>query len=869
MPAARTLLTRLVLLSPMIALTFGATRLAEAATLSGWTETDTHAVALSNAQDMGEAVANAPLQMLASLKLRNTSVLYGFFQHLTTKGDPLYGHYLHAGQFAASYSPTIAEAQSVAAYLTSQGFSNISVSDNRTTIRFSGTVAQAETAFATDIHNLSLNGSTVMANVKPALVPGALGNVVLSISGLNTVPTLHLAKHTRVTNGALPPGPPSTNSLAGYSPQQYQAAYDIDPASDGSQTNIAIIAEGDLTTVLTDLVAFEDMYKLTHVTYSVIPTGFDHTDVSGADEFDLDTQSSTGLAGNVKHLYIYDGAALSDVELIDEYNHYVIDDLAQAASASVAGCESTEYAFGELSAYDQVFLQMATQGQTLFNSTGDSGSSCLNPAGNGIPAGVPGVEYPASSPYVVGVGGTTLLVNADNTYNYEIAWYSGGGGTSVFETAPSWQLPVLPTGTAAASGVVMKGLPDIAMDADPNTGAIVIVAGAAETIGGTSLASPLALGAWARMQSANGNGLGFAPPDLYAMATAPLTPASGFNDVIVGSNVGFTATPGWDFTTGLGSFDIAALSKLLKPVAAGLTPPPADGGSSCMLPGYLLATGVAGSQVDHVPGHNALAIYVAEPAASTGADDTFVFSLQVDSLANIPPETGYFYYFFLPDGSEHYVAYESTPDPTATSNFSYGTITTTMTATLLINYVPTQVGYTDAGSMLDTTNNRVVWVLKKSEISGYVEGQSPLTRIYGEVDIETTPVADNQGQSTTQPVDDTPQGNYTPVGNTCAAGTTTGGTTGTTTGSTTGGTTGTTTGGTTGGSTGTSTGGTTGGSTGTSTGGTTGSSPAPVTGASSGASPTGDARLSGGAFGLGLIPLLLAGLFRRGRSRLR
>ena len=106
------------------------------------------------------------------------------------------------------------------------------------------------------------------------------------------------------------------------------------------------------------------------------------------------------------------------------------------------------------------------------------------------------------------------------------------------------------------------------MDADPNTGAIVYVAGQSEVIGGTSLSSPLAVGAWARLLSNSGNTLGFALPKLYAgypAATSTPTPPSqltraqdGFRDILVGTNGLYTALPNFDYTTGLGSIDIAA-----------------------------------------------------------------------------------------------------------------------------------------------------------------------------------------------------------------------------------------------------------------------------------------------------------------------
>jgi len=178
---------------------------------------------------------------------------------------------------------------------------------------------------------------------------------------------------------------------------------------------------------------------------------------------------------------------------------------------------------------------------------------------------LPMQSYPAASPYVVAVGGTSLFTNTDGSYNTEVAWYAGGGGISLLENSPFWQGAVVPGATAG------KGLPDIAMDADPNvSGANIFVGGSEEVVGGTSLSSPLSLGSWARIESAHDNKLGFAAPLFYNLAkgvdTSTVAPPSviGFHDIIVGSNGAYAATPGWDYTTGLGSFDISAVNKLLK-----------------------------------------------------------------------------------------------------------------------------------------------------------------------------------------------------------------------------------------------------------------------------------------------------------------
>jgi len=864
-----------------------------AAPLSGWADTDTPAVSLANTTDLGRAAAETPMKLLVALKLQNSSVMYGYFQHITTPGDPLYRHYMLPNEFAAMYSPTMAEAQKVIGYLSSQGFGNISLSDNRTLVRFDGTSGKAEAAFSTEIHRMLFNGKTVLANTRAASVPAALGDLVLSVTGLDTVPKMALSQHVKTRNLSPGIGVPDPGSLEGYSAENFQTIYDADPTVDASNTSIAIIAEGDLTSVLSDLPIYRTNNKLPALTPTVIKTGYNPTDTSGADEFDLDTQTSTGIANNVKNLYIYDGDSLEDVDLINEFNRFVTDDLAIAGSASFGGCETLEIA--ELSAYNQVFLQMAMQGQTLFASTGDTGAGCLNPAGNGVPAGVPGVEFPAASPYVIGVGGTTLTESLDSNgveqYDLEIAWYSGGGGTSIFQISPSWQIPVLPTGAVTGTSTP-RGVPDIAMDADPNTGATVIVSGAAEGVGGTSLASPLALGAWARMQSANNNSLGYAPPDLYALDSGPLTPANGFHDIIAGTNVGYAATPGWDYTTGLGSFDIKAISALLKNTPTTLASNPTiDTGSICTLPGYLLAKNTVVGLDTPVPGHDPLALYVAETyAPGTPESDAITFTLDVDMISQA---SIYLVYFTTSDGVQHYVAYEATTDGSTPFTYGHTSYSTDPTGTGLASLLMFNTdGVLDSASTADTTNNDLVYVLPKSDIT-LIDGTDPtinlMTRIYGEAGTEVG-FLDTFAQE--ELPYDTPQANYVPAGNdTCAsASTTTGGTSG---GSSTGGTStgGTSTGGTrTGGSStgGSSSGGSsTGGSSsgGTSTGGTSSGGGTATGGSSTGGGSTTGGTTSGGgtsttggvvvtasgpagtsgSFGFGLIPLIALAAVRRRR----
>jgi pseudomonalisin len=304
------------------------------------------------------------------------------------------------------------------------------------------------------------------------------------------------------------------------------------------------------------------------VPVTLVYNGIKSPDTAGADEWDLDTQTSTGAAPKAKRLYVYVATSLSDADLARSINSFAAQNVARSGSASLGECDAIPFLDGSMAIDDIALAEAAVQGQTFLASSGDTGSACAVAATNGVPgAGLPDTEYPASSPYTVGVGGTTLLTDNSDHYTSEVAWNAGGGGISPLENSGYWQSGVAPT---AAAG--LRGVPDVAFDADPDTGAVITVDGADETIGGTSLASPLALGLWTRLQSSHANKLGFASPALYgiyakAQTTAPLPPTTvpaSFHDVVLGVNGAYSALPGYDYTTGLGSWDVAKLSAALK-----------------------------------------------------------------------------------------------------------------------------------------------------------------------------------------------------------------------------------------------------------------------------------------------------------------
>jgi len=305
----------------------------------------------------------------------------------------------------------------------------------------------------------------------------------------------------------------------------------------GSGVAVGIITNGNLNATLSDLNQFTSSHGLAAVSTQIVNTDGTGTDTSGTAEWDLDSQDILGMAGGqIGKIVFYNIPTLLNSSMVDDFNTVVSANAVKVINVSLGECETSAEGDGSAAAADSIFKQAVAQGQTFSVSTGDAGS---NECG-GSPRGTT-PSWPASSPYVVAVGGTTLNATT-TTWQGETVWADTGGSPSTFEPMPSWQV-----GVGQNAGHTTRGLPDIAFDADPNSGSKIIVNGSLAQYGGTSLSSPLFVGFWARMIAAKGTGIGFAAPKLYAL------PSTAFHDVTSGSNGGETAAPGWDYTTGFGS----------------------------------------------------------------------------------------------------------------------------------------------------------------------------------------------------------------------------------------------------------------------------------------------------------------------------
>ena len=537
---------------------------------AGWSATATRGATIANGTDAGTLDPAMPLTVRLGLNLHNEGQLASLIAARQK---------IMPGQFAAQFGPTPSEVQSVVSYLRGQGFTNVQADTQL--VSADGTAALAAKAFNTTLHAFSLGGAKVFVNTTPALVPSSLGGVVSAVLGLTNAAKMSVTPKLRTASNCFPQAAPTGQCVPLFSAQDVQSFYDAGGTATGSATTVAVMAEGDVSQTVSDLLYAENKQGLPQVPVTVVKVGLPSSDTAAGGEWDLDTQSSTGMAQNVSMLYIYATTSLTDSDIANEYSKWVSQNVAQLGNSSFGECEYSAWLDGAMKVDDHLFMQAAAQGQTMFASTGDTGSSCALAPTNGAPgSGPPMVEYPAASPYVVAVGGTTVVSNAsDSSYAGETAWNAGGGGLSQFENSTSWQQAVIPSSTGLAA-TNLRGLPDIAMAADANSGAYTVygpnVPGAGNCsagcgIGGTSEASPLAMGSYARLLSAHA-GLGFAAPQLYrnyiekqaAAATVtgppPTQALGGFHDIITGGNGLYTALTGYDYTTGLGTLDITVMN---------------------------------------------------------------------------------------------------------------------------------------------------------------------------------------------------------------------------------------------------------------------------------------------------------------------
>ncbi len=519
----------------------------------------------------------------ATLYLRPADGLETFLADQQSPSSPNFHKWLTPEQFGNRFGLSANDVAKVTGWLRSSGFTIHDVARGRCWITFSGTAAQASSAFHTEIHRYLVNGESHFANSTDLSIPAALETVILGVGGLHD---FHMQPmHRKLT-------PHYTTDVGNFlAPDDLATIYDLTPlfksGIDGTGQTIAILGESDID--LADIATYRAAFNLPPNLPQVVLYGADPGFNDGPQsEANLDLEISGAIARNATILYV------NSVYVNISAQYAVDQNLAPVMSLSYGECEFINSATQTMRPVAQ---QANAQGITWMISSGDVGAATCD-RDSPTPQATKGatVSSPASFPEVTAVGGTEFdegrgnYWTATNTVNYasavsyipERAWndsplvnalIAGGGGASAYFGKPVWQ---------AGRGVPADGardLPDVSFAASWfHDGYDIVIEGNYYSSGGTSASSPLFAGIVALLNQSQAKanpgapvGLGNINPALYRMARAT---TDVFHDITTGNNmvpcaqgspdcvngmVGYTAGPGYDEATGLGSVDAARL----------------------------------------------------------------------------------------------------------------------------------------------------------------------------------------------------------------------------------------------------------------------------------------------------------------------
>jgi subtilase family serine protease len=506
--------------------------------------------------------------------------------------SPSYHQWLTPEEFGARFGVADADIAKVRSWLEKRGFTVDGVSRSKNRITFSGTVEQVEATFGTEMHYYKVNGETHFAASQDVSVPAALSSLVLAVTNLTT---FRPKPHIRFKGPQPVVSPNFTSSQTQnhfLTPKDVATIYDMNAAYNagynGAGQSIAVVGQSDI--VMTDIENFQTAAGFTPVKDPVrkLASSTSPGIVSGDEaESDIDLEYTSTIANGATIYFVYSAAGA-----FDAITYAVQNKTAPIVSISYGVCEAA-LASSEYTTVNGILAQAASQGQSVIAASGDSGSTdCYVNSASGSPKStnaVLAVDFPSSSQYVTGMGGTEFpaadvaptnttywqaavgsdVISSALKYIPEQVWNddtastsvstttvtisAGGGGVSTLTPRPTWQtgVPGIPSGT-------FRFVPDISLSSSPANAPYLFcssdfkwtgVTGSCSNgfrdssntnltvAGGTSFAAPIFAGMLANInQKLGSTGQGVVNSTLYMLAANATTYASAFHDIISGGN---------------------------------------------------------------------------------------------------------------------------------------------------------------------------------------------------------------------------------------------------------------------------------------------------------------------------------------------
>jgi kumamolisin len=494
-------------------------------------------VALPGARVLYPADATERLEVSVVVRRRARDALNQRLASIANGSRP--AAFLSRQEFARDHGAGAADFAAIRAFAAAHGLSVLEAHAARRTVILAGTVAQFSSAFSVQLNMMSHGGGTYRGRTGTIQLPGELEGIVEAVLGLDNRPQAQPHFRVRPAAGA---------AALSYTPLQVAQAYGF-PDGTGAGECVALIELGggyrpaDLDTYFSGLGVSSPTVVAISVDHAAnSPTG----SADGPDgEVMLDVEVVGAVAPGARIAVYF--APNTDAGFLDAITTAIHDTTNKPSVISISwGGPESSWTAQAMQAMDEAFQAAATLGITVCVASGDNGSS------DGATGGGDHVDFPASSTYALACGGTSLRAGGASITS-ETVWNDGstggasGGGVSTVFPLPAWQKGLQASKVKGASvPLTMRGVPDVAGDADPQTGYAVRVDGNDMVIGGTSAVAPLWAALIARINAITGKPAGLLAPALYGSA-------ADMRDITQGNNGDFAAASGWDACTGLGS----------------------------------------------------------------------------------------------------------------------------------------------------------------------------------------------------------------------------------------------------------------------------------------------------------------------------
>lgn len=515
---------------------------------------------LPNSRLVGPVDPNEPVEVTVYLRAPATSNLANkISEQVQRQGRPM-----SREEYVASQSASPDDLAKVEEFARKNDLTIVETDPVGRRVVLAGTAAAMSAAFATELQRYEHPGGTYRGRTGPLHIPNELDQIIVGVFGLDDRPQArsHFQRFDRVAGGK-----EAKAATISYTPPQLAQLYDFPTgaALNGSGQSIALIELGGGYKRRDLQIYFQQLnIPLPKVTSVAVDHGHNHpagTPDSADGEVGLDIEVAGAIAPGA-HIVVY-FALNTDRGFLDAITKAIHDSANNPSAISISwGSAEVNWTAQAMQAMDQAFQAAAALGITVCCASGDNGS------GDGVTTDqLAHVDFPASSPYALGCGGTRLAT-VNNQVTSEVVWNDGpnsatGGGVSDFFTLPTWQANAGVPPSVNPGHHVGRGVPDVAGDADPQTGYDVYVDGQSVVFGGTSAVAPLWAGLIALINQRRGQPVGYLNPKLYQNYQG-LIQAKALRDVASGNNGAYSAGPGWDACSGVGTPDGARLLDALS-----------------------------------------------------------------------------------------------------------------------------------------------------------------------------------------------------------------------------------------------------------------------------------------------------------------